>query len=72
MITLIRNKLNSVINYMEKKMEFNLNDLVDEFLRLERFTEESKAFESLAAVPNLSAEDINLNGIGNNLGVSEV
>ena len=60
MITLIRNKLNSVINYMEKKMEFNLNDLVDEFLRLERFTEESKAFESLAAVPNLSAEDINL------------
>lgn len=34
MITLIRNKLNSVINYMEKKMEFNLNDLVDEFLRL--------------------------------------
>ena len=41
-------------------MQLNLNDLVDEFLRLERFTEESKAFESLAAVPNLSAEDINL------------
>ena len=60
MITFIRNKLNSVVNDMEKKMELNLNDLVDEFLRLERFTEESKAFESLAAVPTLSEEDINL------------
>jgi hypothetical protein len=41
-------------------MQLNLNDLVDEFLRLERYTEESKAFESLAAVPNLTEEDINL------------
>lgn len=60
MITFIRNKLNNVSNSMEKKMQLNLNDLVDEFLRLERFTEESKAFESLAAVPTLSVEDINL------------
>lgn len=45
---------------MENKMQLNLTDLVDEFLRLERYTEESKAFESLAAVPNLTEEDINL------------
>ncbi len=41
-------------------MQLNLNDIVDEFLRLERYTEESKAFESLAAVPNPTEEDINL------------
>jgi len=38
--------------------EVDINQLVDEFLGLERYVEESKLYESVVAAPSLSTEEL--------------
>lgn len=38
--------------------EIDINQLVDEFLRLERYVEESKLYESIVAAPSISADEL--------------
>jgi len=38
--------------------EVDVNQLVDEFLGLERYVEESKLYESVVAAPSLSTEEL--------------
>ncbi len=39
-------------------LEVDINQLVDEFLGLERYVEESKLYESIVAAPSMSAEEL--------------
>ncbi len=38
--------------------EVDINQLVDEFLSLERYVEESKLYESIVAAPSMSPEEL--------------
>ncbi len=39
-------------------VEVDINQLVDEFLGLERYVEESKLYESVVAAPSLSTDEL--------------
>ncbi len=39
-------------------LDTDIHQLVDEFLRLERYVEESKLYESIVAAPSVSAEEL--------------